>query len=68
MQYGTTEWTLWDRFDFKDDPTLKDIIDWFKEKHNLEVSMVSQGVLMLWSLFVPKKKVGLKIYEFREAN
>jgi len=56
LKYGTTEWTLWDRFDFKDDPTLKDIIDWFKEKHNLEVSMVSQGVLMLWSLFVPKKK------------
>ena len=56
-KYGDTTWTLWDRFEFKNDPTLKDIIDWFKSNHKLDVSMVSQGVSMLWSSFVGKKKV-----------
>lgn len=55
-KYGETEWTLWDRFTFENDPTLKEIIDWFREKHNLDVSMVSQGVSMLWSSFIGKKK------------
>jgi ubiquitin-activating enzyme E1 len=56
-KYGTTEWTLWDRFDFKNDPTLKDIIDFFKKEHGLDVGMVSQGVSMVWSSFIGKKKV-----------
>ncbi|KAF8592588.1 ubiquitin activating enzyme [Ramaria rubella] len=55
-KYDATEWTLWDRFEFKDDPSLREIISWFKEKHALDVTMVSQGVSMLWSSFVGKKK------------
>ncbi|KDQ29073.1 hypothetical protein PLEOSDRAFT_1063833 [Pleurotus ostreatus PC15] len=55
-KYRETEWTLWDRFQFKNDPTLKEIVDWFSETHRLDVSMVSQGVSMLWSSFIGKKK------------
>jgi ubiquitin-activating enzyme E1 len=56
-KYGDTEWTLWDRFEFANDPTLQEIVDWFQGNHRLEVSMVSQGVSMLWSPFIGLKKV-----------
>ncbi|KIL00025.1 hypothetical protein PAXRUDRAFT_130794 [Paxillus rubicundulus Ve08.2h10] len=55
-KFGNTEWTLWDRLEFKNDPTLKEFIAWFKANHNLDVSMVSQGVSMLWSSFTDRKK------------
>jgi len=51
LKYGNTEWTLWDRIDFKNDPTLQEVIKWFKDEHKLEVGMVSAGVSMLWSPF-----------------
>jgi ubiquitin-activating enzyme E1 len=56
-KYGNTEWTLWDRFVFDNNPTLQDIVAWFRSNHNLEVGMVSQGVSMLWSSFIGRKKV-----------
>ena len=58
-KYGAVEWTLWDRFVFTDDPSLREIVTWFSEKHSLDVSMVSQGVSMLWSSFIGKKKVSV---------
>jgi len=56
-KYGDVEWTLWDRFEFSNDPTLRDIVKYFEEEHKLTVSMVSQGVSMLWNSWVGKKKV-----------
>ncbi|CAD6587418.1 MAG: hypothetical protein TREMPRED_004753, partial [Tremellales sp. Tagirdzhanova-0007] len=56
QKYGETSWTLWDRFELDGNPTLQNILDWFKQTHQLEVQMVSQGVSMLWSAFVPQKK------------
>ena len=57
-KYSNTEWTLWDRIEFKKEPTLQEFVDSFQKDHNLEVSMVSQDTSLLWSSFLPKAKVG----------
>ncbi|GFZ44106.1 Ubiquitin-activating enzyme E1 1 [Saitozyma sp. JCM 24511] len=70
QKYSETEWTLWDRFELDGNPTLQNLLDWFKEQHKLEVQMVSQGVSMLWSSFVPPKKtadrLGMRMSELVE--
>lgn len=56
-QYGETDWSLWDRFDFPGNPTLQEIVSTFKDKHGLDIGMVSSGVSMLWSSWTNPKVV-----------
>ena len=56
-KYNDTEWTLWNRFNLEGDMTLKEIINYFKDKHELEVTMMSCGQTMVYGSFMPKKKL-----------
>mmetsp|Transcript_9753 Transcript_9753/g.28618 ORF Transcript_9753/g.28618 Transcript_9753/m.28618 type:complete len:1026 (-) Transcript_9753:192-3269(-) len=59
MGKSGAEWTLWDRFEVNEgrDLTLKEFIQYFAEKHRLEVTMISSGVSIVYSFFTAKSKL-----------
>eukprot|EP01095_Lingulamoeba_sp_RSL-Kostka_P005001 TRINITY_DN1630_c0_g1_i1.p1 TRINITY_DN1630_c0_g1~~TRINITY_DN1630_c0_g1_i1.p1 ORF type:complete len:1015 (-),score=391.00 TRINITY_DN1630_c0_g1_i1:45-3089(-) len=50
-------WTLWDRFDINTPMTMNELIDYFEDEYQLELSMMSCGHSLMYACFNPKAEI-----------
>ncbi|CAH9129273.1 unnamed protein product [Cuscuta epithymum] len=55
IQHGDMKWTVWDRWVIKDNPTLKQLIDWLREK-GLNAYSISCGSCLLYNSMFPRHR------------
>jgi len=55
------KWSLWDRFDIKGPTTLQELLDYFQEKHQLEVTMASAGMTLIYAFFHKPSQTGPRL-------
>lgn len=71
FKYYENEFTLWNRFEVNGEITLKEFFDHFEQTHKLKISMISQGVVMLYSFFIDaqkkKERLAMPISQLVEA-
>ncbi|KAG5366464.1 Ubiquitin-activating enzyme E1 1 [Yarrowia sp. B02] len=62
---------IWGRYDIHENLTLKQFLEYFEQKYNLTVTMLSQNVSLLYASFFPPAKLNekydLKLTELVEA-
>jgi len=58
---STLSWTLWDRFDVSGDLTLKQFLDYFRKEHQLDITMISSGVSMIYAFFMNKDQLAERL-------
>lgn len=46
LQYGSVEWTLWDRFELKGNPTMQEVVDYFQVRP-LPLSMFPPRLVLI---------------------
>ena len=50
------KFSCWDKHHVNGPKTLGDMVTFYKEKHNCELSMIAAGSIMLYNSYDPKNK------------